>query len=111
VTTVAPHSHTSEPDAFDKELCTLVADMAPRLFAVVQVYDTDSGEADGCVAAWGVAYNDGHAHVTSTDGRFQLSLRSPERATRWFARDTGIRTKLVWLVQPRTATLNRTEAI
>lgn len=38
---------------FDQELCRLVLDTAPRLFAVVQVRGEGLPDVDGWVAAWG----------------------------------------------------------
>lgn len=77
----------------------MVADDAPRLFAVVQVY----GErADGRVAAWGMAFPD-HAEVVSVSGHVRMSLRSPERAARGFVRSPHITAQVVW-VNPDAAT-------
>lgn len=71
----------------------MVADEAPRLFAVVQVY----GEwVDGWIAAWGMAFED-HAEVVSVGGRTRLSLRSPERAVRGFGRRPDVTAHLVWV--------------
>ncbi|MGW7443936.1 hypothetical protein [Kitasatospora sp. NPDC054795] len=62
---------------FDQELCGLVLDTAPRLFAVVQVCDEGLADADGWVAAWGFADATGSTHVTGVDGRTRLTLPPP----------------------------------
>lgn len=85
-------------------------DTAPRLFAVVQVYDESAADADGRVAAWGLADNDGPTHVISVDGRARMTLASPERAVRHFARRPGITARLVWLAQPSAAAVDQAEA-
>lgn len=70
----------------------MVADQAPRLFAVVQEY----GERlDGRIAAWGMAFDD-HADVVGIGG-VQLSTRSPETALARFVRGDRITPHLVWV--------------
>jgi hypothetical protein len=81
-------------EEFTGELEQLVADYAPRLFAVVQV---EGERIDGWVAAWGMAFDDGRAHVISVDGGLRMSLGSVDRAARWFGRRAGISARLVWL--------------
>ncbi|MED7955143.1 hypothetical protein [Streptomyces sp. BE303] len=92
---------------FDREVCELVLHTAPRLFAVVQVTGDGDDEADGRVAAWGLADIDGSAQVFSVDGRTLMNLASPERATQLFSRQPGIIARLVWLAQPGSATLDQ----
>lgn len=99
-----------EPENFDKELCELAADQAPRLFAVVQEYVLDTGEPEGVVAAWGMAYEDGRAHVISVGGGRRLGLNSAERAAWWFGREDGVTARLVWFAAPAKATFDRAEA-
>ncbi|MER7670895.1 hypothetical protein ABTY61_20840 [Kitasatospora sp. NPDC096128] len=99
------------PDrSFDQELCELVLDTAPRVFAVVQVCGDSSADADGWVAAWGLADPYGPTHVITLDGRTRLTLTSPERALRHFSRHPGITARLVWLTHPDTAALDQPEA-
>jgi hypothetical protein len=84
---------------FAQEIAELVADEAPRLFAVVQEY----GErVDGRIAAWGLAFAD-YAEVVRLDSVGRLSLRSPERAVRLFSRSPHITARLVW-VNPEAPT-------
>jgi hypothetical protein len=81
------------PQEFDALLDGLVADAAPRLFAVVQVY----GElVDVRVAAWGMAFAD-RAEIVGVDSRSRLSVRTPESVIRWFARRPDITVRLVWV--------------
>ncbi|MBV6695822.1 hypothetical protein [Kitasatospora aureofaciens] len=106
--TAAPSPNPRVP--FDQELCGLVLDTAPRLFAVVQVCGDGLADADGWVVAWGLADSDGPAHVIGIDGRARMTLASPERAVRHFAGRPGITARLVWLAQPSAAAMDRAEA-
>ncbi len=106
--TAAPSQNPCVP--FDQELCGLVLDIAPRLFAVVQVSDDGLADADGWVVAWGLADCDGPTHVIGVDGRARMTLTSPERAVRHFAGQPGITARLVWLAQPGSAAMDRAEA-
>jgi len=101
------------PELFDKELCDLVLAIAPRVFAVVQQREVRPGLKDGCVAAWGMAFEEGPVHVTTADGTGQMVLTSPERALRWFAGGgggQGVTARLVWLDRPGGATPDHSEA-
>jgi hypothetical protein len=83
---------------FAQEVAELVADEAPRLFAVVQEY----GErVDGRIAAWGMAFED-HATVCAVDRPLRLTLRAPERALRAFSHGPYITARLIW-VNPAAA--------
>ncbi|MFG2846800.1 hypothetical protein ACGF12_27040 [Kitasatospora sp. NPDC048296] len=95
---------------FDRELCGLVLDTAPRLFAVAHVCGDGAGDADGWVVAWGLVDSDGLTHVIGVDGRTRMTLASPERAVRHFGGRPGITARLVWLAQPGAAALDRAEA-
>lgn len=95
---------------FDQELCGLVLDTAPRLFAVVQVCDEGLPDVDGWVVAWGVVDHRGRAHVISIDGQARMTLTSPYRALRHFAERPGITARLVWLARPTAAALEQAEA-
>ncbi|MFI0774744.1 hypothetical protein [Streptomyces sp. NPDC021212] len=108
--TVSPQNPASESFDFYQEVRELVLDTAPRLFAVVQEYVLDDGWRDAEVAAWGMAYQDGHADVTSVDGRRRFSLPSADRAIRHFALLEGVTARLVWLTPSRAATFDAAEA-
>ncbi len=87
------------PEEFTAELESLVADEAPRLFAVVQVY----GEwVDGRIAAWGMAFED-HVEIVTVNRGLRMSLQTPDNALRRFTVGRHIRAHLVWL-NPDTAT-------
>ncbi|HEY0804907.1 MAG TPA: hypothetical protein VGD84_07580 [Pseudonocardiaceae bacterium] len=88
-----------DAEAFAASLEGMVADFAPRVFAVVQEY----GErVDGRIAAWGMAFED-HAEIVDVKGRVRMGMRSPEDALRGFAFGSHVRPHLVW-VNPDAAT-------
>lgn len=84
---------------FDDIVRGMVADDAPRLFAVVQEY----GERiDVRIAAWGMAFDD-HAEVVGVERDMRMSLQAPENALRGFAWGSHVNARLVW-VDPAAAT-------
>ncbi|TVT21725.1 hypothetical protein FNH06_16105 [Amycolatopsis acidiphila] len=88
----------SDEPGFAAILENMVADEAPRLFAIVQEY----GErVDGRIAAWGIAFDDGHAEIVARG--VQGRLRAPEDALRFFNLGSHIRARLVWF-NPDAAT-------
>ncbi|MFJ2557899.1 MULTISPECIES: hypothetical protein [unclassified Streptomyces] len=77
----------------------LVADTAPRLFAVVQTYEpegTGPEDADAWVAAWGMAFEE-HAEIVSASGGIRMSVRSLDRAVGRFGRGDDISAWVVWV--------------
>ncbi|MET9296851.1 hypothetical protein [Streptomyces sp. NPDC003077] len=64
----------------------------------------DNGVADGEVAAWGMAYEDGGADVVGVGGRRRFSLGSAERAVWWFGQEPGVTARLVWFAEAREPT-------
>ncbi|MEV7087443.1 hypothetical protein AB0O07_16325 [Streptomyces sp. NPDC093085] len=79
----------------------LVADTAPRLFAVVQSYEPEGAgveEADAWVAAWGMAFEE-HAEIVSVGGGTRMRVRSLEWAVGRFERGAGAGTsaRVVWV--------------
>ncbi|MGH3932554.1 MAG: hypothetical protein ACRDTF_21555 [Pseudonocardiaceae bacterium] len=100
--TLAPLCGAAE---FTELVDEMVADEAPRLFAVVQEYGT---RVDGRIAAWGMAFED-HAEVVAVEGGLRMSLSSPQRAIRLFGRRPHITTRVVW-VKPDTATRSEDDA-
>lgn len=95
--TVSPRPSLPDPrDRFADEIRALVEATAPRLFAVVEQFETDSGERDARVAAWGLMHDDGTAQVTAVDGGFRMSLRTPDRATQLISLRPGSIGCLVW---------------
>lgn len=95
--TVSPPSFLPDPpDGFAEEVRALVEATAPRLFAVVERFCTSDGAHDARVAAWGLAHEDGSAQVTSVDGEFRMSLRTPDRAAHMISMRPGSVGSLVW---------------
>ncbi|SFC01591.1 hypothetical protein [Streptomyces aidingensis] len=90
---------------FQAELRGLVQDTAPRAFAVVSRWETEDGEPDACVAAWGMhcADDDGEQHVICVNGTSTYRLGSPDRAVALFTRLTGGPVELHWLDVTATA--------
>lgn len=77
---------------FAAEVDNMVADEAPRLFAVVQVY---RDRIDARIAAWGMAFEN-HAEVVSLQSALRMSLQTPENALRGFNCGSHVRARLVW---------------
>lgn len=73
-------------------------------------YEVEPGTLDGEIAAWGLAYDDGSAHVVTANGRHQLTLTSPQRAPWWFGREKGITARIVWFAAPAAPAFERAEA-
>lgn len=71
----------------------LVADNAPRTFAVVQEY---GDRVDGQIAAWGLAFDD-HVEVVGTEGGLRMTLGSAERVRRALTWGSHITARLVWV--------------
>lgn len=78
---------------FGELMAELVADEAPRLFAVVQELGT---RVDLRIAAWGLAFED-FAEVVGVDRGTRARLKSPERAARLFSRRPQITARVEWV--------------
>jgi hypothetical protein len=82
-----------DAEEFEAALAEMVAEEAPRLFAVVQEY----GEReDARIHSWGMSFHD-HADLISVGGSVRLGMRSPEHALRWASAGPLITAQLVWL--------------
>ena len=82
-------------EEFGKLLAEMVADQAPRMFAVVQEY----GERiDGRIAAWGMAFDE-HAAVVDVRGNVFISTESAEASLRRFELGREITPRVVWVEQ------------
>lgn len=79
-------------EAFPAFMTALIADEAPRLFAIVIEH---GNRADVDIAAWGMAFDD-NAQVISTDGRERFNLGKPENALRHFRTDLHTTPHLIW---------------
>ncbi|WP_406691988.1 hypothetical protein REH65_08330 [Saccharopolyspora sp. ID03-671] len=77
----------------------LVADFAPKVFAIVQEY---GDRLDAEIVAWGIAFDD-RAEVVDVDGGLRMSLETPERALLGFRAGDNFTEHLVW-VNPDAAT-------
>ena len=79
---------------FSKILDEMVTDVAPRMFAVVQV----CGErVDGRIAAWGMVL-DSHTEVISVVDSRRAQLRSPDAAASVFGDDgDDVTARVVWV--------------
>jgi len=94
-----PRTPLCDEAEFAELVDEMVADEAPRLFAVVQEYGK---RVDGRIAAWGMAFDD-RAEIISVDDGTSVSLSSPERAALGFNRRPNITARVVW-VNPDAAT-------
>ncbi len=88
-----------DEEMFASILDEMVADEAPRMFAIVQEY----GErADARIAGWGMSFDD-RAVAFDTEGTI-MKLQAAENALRGFGFGSHIRPRLVW-VDPSLAIL------
>lgn len=71
----------------------MVAENAPRVFAVVQEL---GDRVDGWIAAWGMAFED-RVEVIGSDGSLRMTLRAPEAALRGYRWGGCVSARLVWL--------------
>lgn len=77
----------------------LVADAAPRMFAIVQEY---GDRVDGHIAGWGMAFDD-HVEAVSMDGQLRMRLHTLEKVLHGFDVGTHIHARVVWF-NPDAAT-------
>jgi hypothetical protein len=77
---------------FTELITGMVADQAPRLFAIVEEYGT---RVNARVAGWGLAYED-HVDVIGVDGGIHLGAANPEKILRRFGWRDRIKAHLVW---------------
>lgn len=70
----------------------MVADAAPRLFAVVQEYGV---RVDARIAGWGLAYTD-HVDVLGVGSAVHRGGSRPEDMLRYFHRQDRITARIVW---------------
>ena len=79
-----------DEEEFAQEVRELVADEAPRVFALVE----ERGErADGWIVAWGMVFED-RVEVISENRGLRMTVHSIDRVQRVFSRRRKIR--LVW---------------
>jgi hypothetical protein len=81
-----------DEEDFAEVIAEMVADEAPRLFAIVAEY----GErVDARCAAWGLTFAD-RTDVISVHGNKHFSVATPEDALRRFRIGTRVTPRLVW---------------
>jgi hypothetical protein len=83
--------HSGEAD-FSTMVAEMVADQAPRVFAIVLEYGE---QVDAQIVAWGMAVDES-AYVITADGKNQYLLAEPENALRYVARSPDTTPHLVW---------------
>ncbi|WP_143231025.1 hypothetical protein [Actinosynnema sp. ALI-1.44] len=81
-----------DADEFDELILQVVANEAPRVFAVVAEYGT---RVDARCVAWGMAFEKA-AYAVSIDGRRQFLLENPDAALKYFKVVGSVTTRLVW---------------
>ncbi len=79
-------------EEFTKQVAEMVADQAPKVFAVVLEH---GAQLDAQIAAWGIALDEG-AFMTTVDGRSQYALAQPENALRYIRHRPEVTPRLVW---------------
>ncbi|MBP2330118.1 hypothetical protein JOF56_010503 [Kibdelosporangium banguiense] len=93
-------THTTDTSLDDADFPALVAEMvadqAPRVFAVVLEYGE---QIDAQIAGWGMALDES-AYVTTVDGRTQYVLTEPENALKYFPSPANTSAYLVWATHP-----------
>lgn len=80
-------------EKYERLVAGLVADLAPRMFAVVQ----DWGDrVDSRIAAWGLAFDD-YAEIVGVDRGLRMSAASPEQTLIGFAHRPDITARVIWV--------------
>lgn len=92
-----------DEEEFAEMVANMVADQAPRLFAIVAEY---GDRVDAMCAAWGFAFDD-RAYAVGIHGNRYHSAAAPEAMLRRF-RVGSITPRLVWF-DPSAATPPTTE--
>lgn len=78
---------------FSELIDQMVAENAPRVFAVVQEL---GDRIDGWIAAWGMEFED-RVEVIDADGGLRMTLQAPETALRGYRWGGCVSARLVWL--------------
>jgi hypothetical protein len=85
-------------EEFDETIREMVAESAPRVFAVVQVCGK---REDGWIAAWGIAIDDGEGRtvyeIVSVEGGKRIRARSLERLGLYFGRNRLMSVRVEWV--------------
>lgn len=83
---------------FTELMAEMVADQAPRVFAVVLEFGE---QTDAQIIAWGMELDEG-AYMTTVDGRNQYALAEPENALMYVRRRSNTTPHLVWASERRS---------
>jgi hypothetical protein len=78
---------------FTTDVAEMVADHAPRRFAVVLEY---GDQVDAKIVAWGLELDDG-AFMSTVDGRNQYAMAAPESALKYVGARPNTTPHLVWV--------------
>jgi hypothetical protein len=81
-----------DEEEFTEVVAEMVADEAPRLFAIVAEF---GDRVDAKCAAWGLAF-DGHAYVVGVNGSTYYSVVKPEDVLRRFRVGNRVTPRVVW---------------
>lgn len=88
-----PTSPGANEHDFTRDVREMVAEHAPRRFALVLEY---GDKFDAEVYAWGIAL-DVAAYMTTVDGKNQYSMASAEGAVKYAPRRPNVTPHLVWV--------------
>lgn len=88
-----PSSFSLDEETYERMVQLIVAEQAPRRFAIVQ----DAGtRMDGWVAAWGMAFED-HVEIVDAHNKAHYSLRTPRLALCAYGARPNITARLIWV--------------
>ncbi|CAM3988154.1 hypothetical protein KIPE111705_34805 [Kibdelosporangium persicum] len=85
--------HAADGSDFATDVADMIADHAPRVFAVVLEY---GDQIDAKIVAWGLALDDG-AYMATVDGRNQYAMAVPESALKYVTARPDTTPHLVWV--------------
>ena len=91
-THLSAHRPLRDEEEFTKTMALMVADEAPRLFAIVQEFGSRN---DGRIAAWGMEFVD-YTEVVSVEGTTRARVATPAEALPLFQTTGRVRVHLVW---------------
>nr|CEL13518.1 hypothetical protein [Kibdelosporangium sp. MJ126-NF4]CTQ99203.1 hypothetical protein [Kibdelosporangium sp. MJ126-NF4] len=90
--TPAPSDPEPLTDDIDDQLARLVADQAPRLFAVAFEFD---GPEEPVIAAWGMDFDDS-AYMVTANGNTHFSLATADNALNYVRTGPSATSHLIW---------------
>jgi hypothetical protein len=98
VTTVSPLGPLDlpRPEWFEPSLKALVQESAPRVYALVEEFATESGDLNAEVAAWGLVFGEGPTRVLREGHNGVTLARSPESAARLYSLMLSNPVRVIW---------------